>query len=65
MSTTATSLTPAELQRAARDHLWLHFTRMGSYRDGDIPIIVRAQKLLQRHEAISTREAKTLAAMKG
>jgi len=31
----------------------------------DIPIIVRAQKLLQRHEAISTREAKTLAAMKG
>ncbi|MBA2537081.1 MAG: aspartate aminotransferase family protein [Actinobacteria bacterium] len=41
MSTTATSLTPAELQRAARDHLWLHFTRMGSYRDGDIPIIVR------------------------
>ncbi len=31
----------------------------------DIPIIVRAQKLLQRHEAISKREAKTLAAMKG
>jgi adenosylmethionine-8-amino-7-oxononanoate aminotransferase len=31
----------AELQQAARDHLWLHFTRMGSYRDGDVPIIVR------------------------
>ena len=31
----------------------------------DIPIIVRAQKLLQRHEAIRQREAKTLAAMKG
>jgi adenosylmethionine-8-amino-7-oxononanoate aminotransferase len=29
------------LQQAARDHLWLHFTRMGSYRDGDVPIIVR------------------------
>ncbi|MDQ3670751.1 MAG: aspartate aminotransferase family protein [Actinomycetota bacterium] len=41
MSTTATSRTAAELQRAAHDHLWLHFTRMGSYRDGDIPIIVR------------------------
>ena len=30
-----------DLQRAARDHLWLHFTRMGAYRDGEIPIIVR------------------------
>ena len=31
----------------------------------DIPIIVRAQKLLARHEAIKAREAKTLAAMNG
>jgi citrate lyase subunit beta/citryl-CoA lyase len=31
----------------------------------DVPIIVRAQKLLARHEAIKKREAKTLAAMKG
>ncbi len=30
-----------DLQQAARDHLWLHFTRMGGYRDGEIPIIVR------------------------
>ncbi len=30
-----------DLQQAARDHLWLHFTRMGSYRDGEVPIIVR------------------------
>ena len=30
-----------DLQQAARDHLWLHFTRMGSYADGDVPIIVR------------------------
>src|SRR5687767_15456827 len=41
MSTSATSLSPAELQRAARDHLWLHFTRMASYADGQMPIIVR------------------------
>ena len=27
-----------DLQRAAKDHLWLHFTRMGGY---DVPIIVR------------------------
>jgi adenosylmethionine-8-amino-7-oxononanoate aminotransferase len=30
-----------DLQKAARDHLWLHFTRMGSYGDSDVPIIVR------------------------
>jgi adenosylmethionine-8-amino-7-oxononanoate aminotransferase len=30
-----------DLQRAAQDHLWLHFTRMGGYRDGEVPIIVR------------------------
>src|SRR5258707_13601646 len=28
-------------QQAARDHLWLHFTRMGGYRDAEVPIIVR------------------------
>jgi citrate lyase subunit beta / citryl-CoA lyase len=31
----------------------------------DIPIIVRAQKLIARHEAIKAREARTLSAMKG
>ena len=41
MSTTAPGLSPAELQQAARDHLWLHFTRMGGYVDGEVPIIVR------------------------
>jgi adenosylmethionine-8-amino-7-oxononanoate aminotransferase len=32
-----------DLQQAARDHLWLHFTQMGSYRDADVPIIVRGE----------------------
>jgi adenosylmethionine-8-amino-7-oxononanoate aminotransferase len=41
MSLPATSLSAAELQQAARDHLWLHFTRMSAYQDGDVPIIVR------------------------
>jgi adenosylmethionine-8-amino-7-oxononanoate aminotransferase len=41
MSIPATSLSPAELQKAAREHLWLHFTRMSGYVDGDVPIIVR------------------------
>lgn len=31
----------------------------------DIPVVVRAEKLLRRHEAIKQREAKTLAAVKG
>src|SRR5215216_113389 len=42
MSTAATAMSPAELQRAARDHLWLHFTRMSSYTgDEELPVIVR------------------------
>jgi adenosylmethionine-8-amino-7-oxononanoate aminotransferase len=41
VSSPATSLSASELQQAARDHLWLHFTRMSSYADSDIPIIVR------------------------
>ena len=41
MSTPVTSMSPAELQKAAREHLWLHFTRMSSYTGEDIPIIVR------------------------
>ncbi len=31
----------ATYQRLAKDHLWLHFTRMGGYEAGDVPIIVR------------------------
>lgn len=32
----------ADLQQLARDHLWMHFTRMGGYGSGrDVPIIVR------------------------
>lgn len=29
------------LQRAAKDHLWLHFSRHGAYADHDVPMIVR------------------------
>jgi hypothetical protein len=31
----------AQLDAAARRHLWLHFTRMSSYGEGDVPVIVR------------------------
>jgi adenosylmethionine-8-amino-7-oxononanoate aminotransferase len=30
-----------EMQAAARRNLWLHFTRMSAYNDGDLPVIVR------------------------
>jgi adenosylmethionine-8-amino-7-oxononanoate aminotransferase len=30
-----------DLQKAAREHLWLHFTRMSAYEGADVPIIVR------------------------
>jgi adenosylmethionine-8-amino-7-oxononanoate aminotransferase len=30
-----------DLQKAARDHLWLHFTRMSAYDGAEVPIIVR------------------------
>ncbi|HEV2902990.1 MAG TPA: aspartate aminotransferase family protein [Gaiellaceae bacterium] len=32
-----------DLQQAAREHLWLHFTRMGGYMEDEIPIIVRGE----------------------
>jgi adenosylmethionine-8-amino-7-oxononanoate aminotransferase len=41
VSSPATTLSPSDLQKAAREHLWLHFTRMSSYQDSEIPIIVR------------------------
>jgi adenosylmethionine-8-amino-7-oxononanoate aminotransferase len=41
MTSVSTALSPEQLQQAARDHLWLHFTRMSGYRDGEVPIIVR------------------------
>jgi len=33
--------TGLDLQQAARDHLWLHFSRMGAYADQPVPIIAR------------------------
>jgi adenosylmethionine-8-amino-7-oxononanoate aminotransferase len=40
MSTTSTAMSIDQLQQAARDHLWLHFTRMGGH---EPPIIVRGE----------------------
>jgi adenosylmethionine-8-amino-7-oxononanoate aminotransferase len=39
----SSGLSPAQLQQAARDHLWLHFTRMSGYRDSEVPVIVRGE----------------------
>ena len=32
-----------DLQKAAKEHLWMHFTRMGGYATADVPIIVRGE----------------------
>jgi len=37
------STTTVDLQQAAKDHLWMHFTRMGGYQAADVPIIVRGE----------------------
>jgi adenosylmethionine-8-amino-7-oxononanoate aminotransferase len=43
MTTAAAGDVSIDLQRAAREHLWMHFTRLSGYRDADIPIIVRGE----------------------
>ena len=36
-----TAIDTLDLQRAAKEHLWMHFTRMGGFAQADVPIIVR------------------------
>ncbi|MDO8209509.1 aspartate aminotransferase family protein [Conexibacter sp. CPCC 206217] len=44
MTATANDPTGIDLQQAARDHLWMHFTRMGAYgADHPVPIIARGE----------------------
>ena len=35
------TMTPEELQEAAKRHLWMHFSRLGAYRHRDVPVFVR------------------------
>jgi adenosylmethionine-8-amino-7-oxononanoate aminotransferase len=39
--TEAATVTSIDLQQAAREHLWLHFTRMSGYQQTEMPIIVK------------------------
>jgi adenosylmethionine-8-amino-7-oxononanoate aminotransferase len=41
--TTGSATDQSDLQELAKRHLWMHFTRMGSYDDHEIPIIVRGE----------------------
>ena len=43
MSTAYSNDEIAALQEKAKRHLWLHFTRMSSYADSDVPVIVRGE----------------------
>jgi adenosylmethionine-8-amino-7-oxononanoate aminotransferase len=38
---TTTAEVPVDLQKLAKEHLWLHFTRMGGYATTEVPVIVR------------------------
>ncbi len=40
---TTMSSAPVDLQKLAREHLWLHFTRMGGYAQTEVPVIVRGE----------------------
>jgi adenosylmethionine-8-amino-7-oxononanoate aminotransferase len=42
-ATPAPAAASSDLQERARRHLWMHFTRMGGYEDGGLPIIVRGE----------------------
>ena len=41
----------SDLQTEAKRHLWMHFTRMGSYEFAEVPVIVRGEPT--RHKLIS------------
>src|SRR3954453_664508 len=34
-------MTDQDMFGAARDHLWMHFTRLSAYADSNVPVIVR------------------------
>jgi adenosylmethionine-8-amino-7-oxononanoate aminotransferase len=36
-------MNPDQMQEAAKRNLWLHFTRMGDYKNSDVPVIVRGE----------------------
>ena len=42
---TAPQVVDSELQKMAREHLWMHFSRMGAYSaEHEIPLITRADE---------------------
>ena len=38
-----TAIDSAALAASARDHLWMHFTRMSAYQQADVPVITRGE----------------------
>jgi adenosylmethionine-8-amino-7-oxononanoate aminotransferase len=42
-SQSETSLSMTSMTSRAREHLWMHFTRMSSYAHADVPVIVRGE----------------------
>ncbi len=42
-ATSTRTFDAADLSAKARDHLWMHFTRLSSYADSPVPTIVRGE----------------------
>src|ERR1039458_9403075 len=38
-----TEMSTDQLQEKAKEHLWMHFTRLSTYLDQDVPVIVRGE----------------------
>ncbi|HEX7188664.1 MAG TPA: aspartate aminotransferase family protein [Actinomycetes bacterium] len=43
LSTQTVATESGALAATARDHLWMHFTRMSAYQQADVPVIVRGE----------------------
>jgi adenosylmethionine-8-amino-7-oxononanoate aminotransferase len=43
ITSAAETATGSELQELAKRHLWMHFTRHGTYEEAEVPIIVRGE----------------------
>ena len=56
-STDSSAMDYAALQQSARDHLWMHFTRMSSYDNADVPVIVRGEGPVAKERLTARRKA--------
>ena len=54
-----------ELATAARDHLWMHFTRLSAYADAPVPVIVRGDGRVRLRHQRQALPGRALRAVRG